>query len=75
MFIFDIDFTILAIGGQNLSLIELLSTISGLCCVFLATRGKVANFFITEPVPSVDFIPYAYTTPLVSRAFLAGKEV
>ena len=75
MFIFDIDFTILAIGGQNLSLIELLSTISGLCCVFLATRGKVANFFITAPIPSIDFIPYAYTSPTVARVFLGGKEL
>ena len=39
------------------------------------TVGKTANFFITEPVPSVDYIPYAYTSPLVSRVFLGGKEV
>ena len=37
--------------------------------------GKVANFFITQPIPSVSFIPYAYTTPIVSRVFLKGKEV
>lgn len=36
--------------------------------------GKVASFFITRPIPSVDFIPYAYTTPIVSRTFLAGVE-
>ena len=36
--------------------------------------GKVANFFITSPLPSIDFIPYAYTTPLVSRVFLGGEE-
>lgn len=36
--------------------------------------GKVANFFITTPLPSIDFIPYAYTTPLVSRVFLGGEE-
>ncbi len=36
--------------------------------------GKVANFYITEPIPSLDFIPYAYTTPIISRVFLAGKE-
>lgn len=36
--------------------------------------GKVANFFITRPLPSVDFIPYAYTTPIISRVFLAGEE-
>lgn len=37
--------------------------------------GKVANFFITEPIPSVDFIPYAYTSPIVKRVFLGGKEI
>ena len=37
--------------------------------------GKVANFFITQPIPSVSFIPYAYNTPIVSRVFLKGKEV
>lgn len=37
--------------------------------------GKVANFFITHPIPSPDFIPYAYTTPLISRVFLKGHEV
>lgn len=36
--------------------------------------GKVANFYITDPIPSLDFIPYAYTTPIISRVFLAGKE-
>ena len=37
--------------------------------------GKVANFFITKPIPSIDFIPYAYTTPIIDRTFLAGDEV
>lgn len=37
--------------------------------------GKVANFFITKPIPSVAFIPYAYTTPLIERVFLNGREV
>ena len=38
-------------------------------------KGKVANFFITEPIPSVNFIPYAYTSPIISRVFLKGEEV
>lgn len=38
------------------------------------TQGKVANFFITDPIPSIDFIPYAYTTPIVRRVFLQGEE-
>ena len=39
------------------------------------TPGKVANFFITQPIPSVSFIPYAYTSPTVRRVFLRGKEI
>ena len=39
------------------------------------TVGKVANFFLTVPMPSVAFLPYAYTTPLISRIFLRGEEV
>lgn len=38
------------------------------------TVGKAANFFITEPIPSVDYIPYAYTSPIISKVFLNGKE-
>ncbi|OKY97002.1 MAG: imidazolonepropionase [Alistipes sp. 58_9_plus] len=38
------------------------------------TVGKVANFFITKPIPSVEFLPYAYTTPLIRRVFLRGEE-
>ena len=37
-------------------------------------RGKVANFYITQPLPSIDFLPYAYTTPLIRRVFLRGAE-
>lgn len=37
--------------------------------------GMVANFFITQPIPSLAFIPYAYTTPIIRRVFLQGKEV
>lgn len=37
--------------------------------------GKVANFFITKPLSSVAFFSYAYTTPLIRRVFLRGREV
>jgi len=37
--------------------------------------GKVANFYITEPIPSVDYIPYAYTQPIINKVFLNGVEV
>ena len=37
--------------------------------------GKVANFVVTKPIPSLAFIPYAYTTPIVQAHYLAGKRV
>ncbi len=39
------------------------------------TEGKVANFFVTKPMPSMEFFTYAYQTPLISRVFLQGEEV
>lgn len=36
-------------------------------------EGKVANFFITSRLPSIDYIPYAYTTPVVKTVVLGGK--
>ena len=36
-------------------------------------KGKVANFYITKPIPSLAFIPYAYTTPMVKKVVLGGK--
>ncbi len=36
-------------------------------------KGKVANFYITKPILSLDFIPYAYTTPIVNKVVLGGK--
>lgn len=35
-------------------------------------KGKVANFYITTPLPSIDFIPYTYTTPIVKTVVLGG---
>ncbi|MBR6493815.1 MAG: imidazolonepropionase [Prevotella sp.] len=47
----------------------------GLSCEYGSIRrGNVANFFITEPLSSVDFLPYAYTTPVIRRVFLRGEE-
>ena len=55
------------------------ATLNGACAMGVSAeygsiaKGKVANFFITHPVPSVDFIPYAYTTPIVKKVVLAGE--
>ena len=38
-------------------------------------RGKVANVFITHPIPSLDFLPYAYTTPLIRHVVLQGNII
>ena len=46
MELFSINNIIFSIGGQGVSLIEILSVFSGLICVFLATRAKVANFWM-----------------------------
>ncbi len=46
MELFSVNNIIFSIGGQGVSLIEILSVFSGLICVFLATRAKVANFWM-----------------------------
>ncbi len=38
------------------------------------TLGKAADFFLTDPMPSVEFFSYAYQTPLIRRVFLRGEE-
>lgn len=38
-------------------------------------RGKVANVFITKPVPSYEFLPYAYTSDLIETVILNGRIV
>ncbi len=36
--------------------------------------GKKANFFITTPIPTYEYLPYAYGENKVWKAFLNGKE-
>lgn len=54
------------------------ATINGACAMGESAdygsiaKGKVANFYITTPLPSIDFIPYAYTTPIVKTVVLGG---
>ena len=35
-------------------------------------KGKVANFLITKPLPSLAYIPYAYTQPFIREVYLHG---
>ena len=57
------------------------ATINGACAMGLSadfgsiTPGKVANFFLTRPMPSVEFFTYAYQTPLIRRVYLRGRLV
>lgn len=37
------------------------------------TKGKRANLWITQPVSSLEFIPYAYGTSLTAGLILGGK--
>ncbi len=39
------------------------------------TRGKVANFYITKPLPSLAFLPYAHQTPVITDIILKGKQI
>ena len=37
------------------------------------TRGKIANLFITRPMPSIAYLPYAYGTSMIETVILNGK--
>jgi imidazolonepropionase len=36
------------------------------------TRGKVANVFITKPIPSIAFLPYSFGSSLVDKIIMNG---
>lgn len=37
------------------------------------TKGKAANVFITKPIPSLAFLPYAFGSSVVDTVILNGK--
>ena len=39
------------------------------------TKGKLANFYITRPMPSLEFLPYYYGVNKVKAAFLNGRRI
>ena len=80
----DMKFVVsLACIKQRLLPVEALhaATLNSACAMGLShdygsiAKGKVANFYITEPIPCLDFLPYAYTTPLIKQVFLSGQEI
>ncbi len=39
------------------------------------TPGKVANMIVTRPIPTIAYLPYSYSEPLIERVILRGKTV
>lgn len=39
------------------------------------TRGKMANFYITKPLPSLAFLQYAHQTPIITNIALKGTVI
>lgn len=37
------------------------------------TRGKRANLIITKEIPTYDYLPYAFNSPLIDKTILNGK--
>jgi len=37
--------------------------------------GKLANFYITKPITTYEYMPYAYGENKVERVWINGKEV
>lgn len=38
-------------------------------------RGRRADFFITHPLPSLDFLPYAFGSDLIGSVYLGGRRI
>jgi len=38
-------------------------------------KGKVANVFITIPIPSYEYIPYSYTSKIIDTTILNGEII
>ena len=39
------------------------------------TPGKLANFYITSPIPSIAYIPYAFGSSLIKQVVLKGQII
>ena len=39
------------------------------------TPGKLANLIVTNPLPSLAFIPYCHQTPFIAKVLLRGTHI
>jgi imidazolonepropionase len=39
------------------------------------TVGKKANLLLTEPIPSLAYLPYSFGTNLVNRVMVRGEWI
>ncbi len=56
-------------------------TSNGACAMDLSenhgsiTRGKRADFIVAKDIPSLDFLPYTFTSPLVEQIWIGGVKI
>lgn len=57
------------------------ATLNGACALELENQcgsiqaGKLANFFITKPIPSLAYYPYSFGSNLIKKVVLKGAEI
>jgi imidazolonepropionase len=57
------------------------ATLNGACALELESQcgsiqvGKLANFFITKPIPSLAYYPYSFGSNLIKKVILKGAEI
>lgn len=39
------------------------------------TPGKDASLIVTKPIPSIEYIPYAFGSDVIEKVFIKGKEI
>ena len=71
---FAIDYTVFTIWSYPLSLLELLGVLTGVVAVYLASRGKVINFYIGL-VNNVLYFLLFYQYQLYSMMLLQAGSI
>lgn len=57
------------------------TTLNGACAMELSEitgsigKGKLADFFVTDPLPDLAFFYYAYTMPMIREVWLKGEKI